>query len=230
MKKLTKADLKAFRDRLYLPIPDAALDGRPAAVLPPGREVRRDPVHAGAAGRARRLRCRKRVVRGQAARRCPATTVYAELRDGLGQAAGRHHDGVRPAAQGPDEGQGDRPALRADHPGRGPHLRHGRDLPDGQDLLAARAGVRRRSTATCCCPTRSRKTGQILHEGISEAGSMALVHRRRHVVRDARRADDPVLHLLLDVRVPAHRRPVLGSSPTSSAAASCSAPPRAAPR
>ena len=32
----------------------------------------------------------------------------------------------------------------------------------------------------------------------------------RHVLRDARRADDPVLHLLFDVRVPAHRRPDLG--------------------
>ena len=32
-----------------------------------------------------------------------------------------------------------------------------------------------------------------------------VVHRRRHVVRHARRADDPDLHLLLDVRVPADR-------------------------
>ena len=32
------------------------------------------------------------------------------------------------------------------------------------------------------------------------------------------RADDPVLHLLLDVRLPAHRRPVLGVRLTSSAA------------
>ena len=37
-----------------------------------------------------------------------------------------------------------------------------------------------------------------------------VVHRRRHVVRHARRADDPDLHLLLDVRLPAHRRRLLG--------------------
>ena len=37
-----------------------------------------------------------------------------------------------------------------------------------------------------------------------------VVHRGRHVVRHARRADDPDLHLLLDVRVPAHRRRLLG--------------------
>ena len=57
----------------------------------------------------------------------------------LRQAEGRHHDGVRPAAQGPDEGQGDRRALGADHPGRGPHVRHGLAVPDREDLLAARA-------------------------------------------------------------------------------------------
>ena len=46
--------------------------GRPAAVLPPGREVRRDPVHEGAAGRARR-RAAQAGGAGQAAARCPAT-------------------------------------------------------------------------------------------------------------------------------------------------------------
>ena len=34
--------------------------------------------------------------------------------------------------------------------------------------------------------------------------------RRGDVVLDARRADDPVLHLLLDVRLPARRRPCVG--------------------
>ena len=37
-----------------------------------------------------------------------------------------------------------------------------------------------------------------------------VVHRRRHGLRDARDQHDPVLHLLLDVRLPAHRRPDLG--------------------
>ena len=37
-----------------------------------------------------------------------------------------------------------------------------------------------------------------------------VVHRRRHRLRHPRRADDPVLHLLFDVRLPAHRRPDLG--------------------
>ncbi len=52
--------------------------------------------------------------------------------------------------------------------------------------------------------------GQILHVGINEAGAARRVHRRRHVVRHARRAADPGLRLLLDVRLPAHRRRHLG--------------------
>ena len=38
MKKLTTKDLKTFRDRLYLEIPDSAARGRvQPAVLPPGQ-------------------------------------------------------------------------------------------------------------------------------------------------------------------------------------------------
>ena len=53
--------------------------------------------------------------------------------------------------------------------------------------------------------------GQVLEEGITEAGSMAVAPGRGDLVRDARLPDDPVLHLLLDVRVPADRRPDLGA-------------------
>ena len=53
------------------------------------------------------------------------------------------------------------------------------------------------------------KDGQILEEGITEAGSMCVVHRGGHQLRHARRADDSVLHLLLDVRPAARRRFVL---------------------
>ena len=53
---------------------------------------------------------------------------------------------------------------------------------------------------------REDKKGQILEEGINEGGSYLLVDRVRHVVLDARRADDSFLYLLLDVRLPAGRR------------------------
>ena len=45
--------------------------------------------------------------------------------------------------------------------------------------------------------------GQILEEGHQRGRLAVVVHRRRHGVRDARRQHDPVLHLLLDVRLPA---------------------------
>ena len=72
--------------------------------------------------------------------------------------------------------------------------------------------------------------GQILHVGINEAGARRGVHRRRHVVRDAGRAAHPGLRLLLDVRVPAHRRRRCGRPATRWRAASSSARPPAAPR
>ena len=56
---------------------------------------------------------------------------------------------------------------------------------------------------------REASSGRILEEGITEAGSMASFTAAGHVVRDVGPADDPVLHLLFDVRVPARRRPHL---------------------
>ena len=50
-----------------------------------------------------------------------------------------------------------------------------------------------------------------------------VVHRRRHGLRDARREHDSVLHLLLDVRVPARRGSSSGPPPTRASAGSCSA-------
>ena len=55
-KKLTEQELKIFRDRLELPIPDAQAQGR--AVLPPRARRARDPVHARAAARRSAGRCR----------------------------------------------------------------------------------------------------------------------------------------------------------------------------
>ncbi len=50
------------------------------------------------------------------------------------------------------------------------------------------------------------KDGQILEEGITEARFDGLVHRGRHRLLPARHQHDPVLHLLLDVRLPADWR------------------------
>ena len=52
--------------------------------------------------------------------------------------------------------------------------------------------------------------GQILEEGITEAGSTSSFVAAGHVLQRPRGADGAVLHLLLDVRLPAGRRPDLG--------------------
>ena len=52
--------------------------------------------------------------------------------------------------------------------------------------------------------------GQILQEGINEPGAMASFIAAGHVLFDVEHADDPVLHLLFDVRLPAGRRSRLG--------------------
>ena len=110
------------------------------AVLPPGRGLRRDRVPPRAAPRARRrrARCGGSTRAAHAARRRDVRRAQA----GLGQEEDRHHDGVRPAAQGPDEGPRDRQADRADRPGRVPHVRHGLDVQLGQDLQPGRPALR----------------------------------------------------------------------------------------
>ena len=132
---------QGFRDRLAHPdLRRADRRRRPRAVLPPGHRQRGDPVHEGAPRRARRIDpvAQGRPDSAQAARRRRLRPAQA----GLGQAADRHHDGVRPAAARPHEGPGDRPAHRADRARRVPHVRHGLDVPVRQDLQPARPDVR----------------------------------------------------------------------------------------
>ena len=57
---------------------------------------------------------------------------------------------------------------------------------------------------------REAMDGQILEEGINEAGSMASFIAAGELAFQPRREHDPLLHLLLDVRLPADRRPDLG--------------------
>ena len=105
---------------------------------------------------------------------------------------------------------GDRQAHRADRARRGAHVRHGVALPPARHLRHARASSTSRSTRRRCCYYKEAKDGQILEEGITEAGSMASFIAAGTAYATPRPRHDPVLHLLLDVRLPAHRRPDLG--------------------
>ena len=52
---------------------------------------------------------------------------------------------------------------------------------------------------------REAKDGQILEEGITEAGSMASFIAAGSAYATPRHQHDSIFHLLLDVRIPAHR-------------------------
>ena len=139
-------------DAQGVPRPARAADHRPGhrralrvrrlgAVLPPGRGLggARVPPRPAPRARRRRARCAGSNPRADhAARRRDVRRAQA----GLGQAEDRHHDGARPAAQGPDEGPRDRSADRADRPRRVPHVRHGLDVQLGQDLQPGRPALR----------------------------------------------------------------------------------------
>ena len=207
MKKLTLDDLKAFRDRLYLDIPDSALEADP--YLPPyyhpGENSDEIAVHARAAPRRSAATCRTRRTDAQAAgaARRPRRTATSSAGSGKQKVATTmafvrllkdlmkdKEIGARWVPIIPDEARTF--GMDSLFPTAKIYSPHGQNYtPVDRELFLS---------------YKEATNGQILHEGINEAGSVGVVHRGRHVVRHARRADDPALHLLLDVRVPAHRR------------------------
>ena len=114
-------------------------------------------------------------------------------------------------------------------PGRSAYVRHGGAVPPGRHLFARRPAVRagRHGHAPLLQGVDRRPDSRGRHQ---RGGLARVVHCRRHRVFDARRQHHPVLHLLLDVRVPARRRPHLGRRRLAHAAGSCWAEPPDAPR
>ena len=208
MKKLTAEDLAGFRDRLYLDIPDSALDKTLPPYYKPEPELRRDAVHARAAPAARRRRAAPAVgaqdaqgARRQGARR-PAAAARASRRwrrRWRSSACSRSCSRTRSSARASCRSSRTRPAPSAwtrcspSHKIYNPAGQRYTSV-DRELMLAYKESESGRD------PARGHQRGR-LH---------GVVHRRRHLLRHARRADDPDLHLLLDVRVPADRRRLLG--------------------
>jgi pyruvate dehydrogenase E1 component len=172
MKKLTVAELKEFRDRLYLPIPDAALEAELPPYYHPGEDS--DEITY---MRERRAALGgylpKRVVRGKPLA-LPGDSVYSELRRGSGkQAVATTMAFVRLLKD-----------LMKD-PGIG--ARFVPVIPDeartfGMDSLFPTAKIYSPHGQTYEAVDRAlllsykeSERGQILHEGISEAGAMGSV-------------------------------------------------------
>ncbi|MDT4949625.1 MAG: pyruvate dehydrogenase component, partial [Pseudonocardiales bacterium] len=170
MKKLTGADLKAFRDRLYLPITDAQLEADLPPYYHPGEksdEIQYMKERRAALGGA----LPKRVVRSKPLT-LPGDKVYAEFRAGSGKqqvattmaTVRLFKDLMKDKEIGkrfvpiiPDEARTF--GLDAIFPTAKIYSPHGQEYEavDRDMLLSYKEST----------------TGQILHEGISEAGSMA---------------------------------------------------------
>ena len=207
IKKMKAADFKVFRDRLFLDIPDDALEGELPPYYHPGTDSPEYEYLHGAPPRARRLPPRTR--RAGEARRLPARRDHRSAHGRhRRQGAGVDDDRVHTAAAHADEGAGVGQPRRPDHPRRGADVRHGRAVPRVQDLRAVRSAVRAgRRRVDAVVPRGGERADP---RGGHHRGRLdGRLHRRGDRVRDVGSADDPVLRLLLDVRVPARRRPDL---------------------
>ena len=204
MKKLTKDDLKKFRDRLYLPITDEAIDD--AEVAPfyhPGDDSEEMQY----------MHERRRALGGPLPKRTvtpkpltlPGDEMYSELSSGSGkQAVATTMAFVRLLKD----------LMKDEEIGR----RVVPIAPDeyrtfGMDSMFPTAKVYSPMGQTYDSVDRKllltykeSSTGPDAARGHQRGRGDGVLQRGRDVVRDPRRADDPRLPLLLDVRLPAHRR------------------------
>ena len=195
-----------FRDRFALPVPDDRARPR----CPTSRSPR-------AARSSTYLRERRKALGGYLPQRrqrveplpVPPLATFERLLKGTRGARDLDDDGVRADAADAGARQDDRQARRADRPRRVAHVRHGGHVPPARHLEPARPALH----------ARGRRPAHVLQGeqgrpdpagGHQRGRRHVRLDRRGDVVLDARRADDPLLHLLLDVRLPAHRRPRVG--------------------
>ena len=205
-KKLNESDLRIFRTRFGIPVSDDEIADAPF-YRPPDDSIELQYLQE----RRKALGGFVPVAQGESSKPIepPSRRAVRRVLQGHRRPQGLDDDGVRAAAVEAAARQGDRRAGRADRAGRGAHVRHGVAVPRGRHLLARRPEVRAGRHGHP--PLLQGGAGRPDPRGRDHRGGLALVvHRRRHGLRQPRRQHDPVLHLLLDVRVPARRRPDLG--------------------
>ena len=204
-----RGELKAFRDRLQLPIPDAELEDGDPPYWHPGTD---SPEYEYMMARRRALDgpvpervVRKKTLTLPAATTPTPTCSRAPARRCRRAPPPRSPRLLRNLLRDPEH----RHARRADHPRRSAHVRSRRAVPRRTRSTRRSGSCYEPVDAELLLSYREASNGRILEEGITEAGSMASFTAAGTVVRDVGPADDPVLHLLFDVRVPARRRPHL---------------------
>ena len=204
-KKFDTAALLEFRDRFALPLTDSQVEN--VEFLRPPPDSAGDEIPPRLPLEARRLpaeRATRPPSRSRHRRPTPSAASRSTPRQGDVDDDGLRADAVR-AAEGPRP----RPARRADHRRRSAHLRHGGPVPADRHLLAGRPALPAEDS-TQISFYREATDGQILEEGIDEAGAIASWVAAGTELLDERPADAALLHLLFDVRLPARRRPAVG--------------------
>ena len=204
-KKMGEAALKAFRDRFNIPIPDDQIASTP--VLPPARGQPGDAVSPRAPAGARRLPAGAGDDRASA--QDPAPRELQGPARGQHRARDVHDHGLRALPEPAHARQGRGQAGRAHRAGRGAHLRHGGHVPPARDLLVGGPALYAGRLRPGDVLPRG-KAGPDPPGGHQRGWRDVVVDRRGDGVRQPRCRDDPLLRLLLDVRVPAGRRPRLG--------------------
>jgi transketolase N-terminal domain/subunit len=204
-KKLDLDAIREFRDRFALPLSDEDMT-QLRFYKPP--EDSREMIYP-----ARASRCAGRLSATAPARSARGADSSAcairSLRAGGGRQGNVDDHGCRPASRQSVEGQDARSLRRAHRGRRGPHVRDGEPVSPGRHLFAARPTLRARG---CAFDARlSRGARRAAPRGGHHRGRRAvLVDRRCDFVQRAWPRDAAVLHLLLDVRLPAGGRSHLG--------------------
>ena len=209
IKKMTKAQLRALRDRLYLTddIPDAALEGDPPYIRPAEGSDAMEYLRA--RGRVLDGPLPVRVVRPAPALR-PDAKVFEEFAAGSGKQAVSTTMAfarlLRNLVRDPTVGSLVAPIVsdEARTFGLEPLIAEAKIYaPDGQNYVPVDADLPLNYAES--------SSGQVLQEGITEAGALATLHRAGHGLRHLGPADGARLPLLFHVRLPAGRRPGLGA-------------------
>ena len=205
-KKLSEEDLRIFRDRFNIPVSDADIAGLP--FRKPGREQRGNPLPARAGAARSAATCRAAAARAPALA-VPPLEAFASLLEGTGE---REISTTMAFVRLLTVLLKDKSIGKNIVP----------IVPDeartfGMEGLFRQIGIYSSvgqlytpQDAETLMSYREDKKGQMLEEGINEARLAVLVDCRGHRLQQPRHQHGAVLHLLLDVRLPARRRFHLG--------------------
>ena len=214
-KKMTDDALLAFRTRFELDLTDDEVHARafhkPADDTPEMAYLREHRAALGGSLPARKPTAPPLRDPGAGRLQVPA--------GGHRRARDLDHDGVRPDPVDADPRQEIGHQVVPIVARRVTDVRHGGDVPPARDLQPGRPALRARGPRAADVL----QGGQARPDppgGDQRAGRHVVVDRGGDVVRQSRRGDDPVLRLLLDVRLPARAATSPGPPATRARAAS----------